>query len=84
MRRELLSDRNPYTIKTASQVARNLTRLNRRKEAYDLIRHFVVLAQGSAREQLRHLEAQLLSTTIRPGFRQPPKRGKRKTKKKRR
>jgi tetratricopeptide (TPR) repeat protein len=83
MYRQLYGDRHAPTFETAVQVAVNLIRLNCRREAYDLVKHFVLLAQGPAREQLKDLEAQLLSKPIRPGFRQPPKSGKRKNKKKR-
>lgn len=80
--RTLFQDRHPATIEAARQHALDLMQLNRRKEAYDLVRRFVVLAQGRAREQLTQLEEQLLSNL--PGFRKTPKTGKRKGKKKRR
>ena len=81
---ELFGEQHPSTVKLAKRIAITLVQLNRRKEAYDLVRHFVVLAQGPDREQLKQLEAKLLSQPIRPGFRQPSKTGKRKAKKKRR
>jgi len=83
MYRELFGERHPSTIDAASRVAVTLAQLNRRKEAYDVVSHFVVLAQGPLREMLKHLETQLLSKPI-PGFRPQSKTGKRKGKKKRR
>ena len=84
MYRALFGERHSRAIRLAEEIAITLVRLNRRKDAYDLVRHFVVLSQGVERERLKHFEAQLLSEPLRPGFKQPPKSGKRKGKKKRR
>lgn len=86
MRIELLGEQHPSTIYGATRVVTDLMRLNQREEAYALVAHFLtkVSPQDPSIDRLKHLEVQLLSTTIRKGFRQPPKRGGRKTKKKRR
>lgn len=83
MYRELFGEPHPSTIEVASRVAVILAQLNRQKEAYDLVSHFVALAQGPVKEKLKNLQSQLLSNTI-PGFRPQSKPGKRKGKKKRR
>jgi hypothetical protein len=84
MYRDLFGERHITTLEEVRRIATDLFRLNRRQKAYDLVLHFVVLAQGPVKEELKSLEAALLSKLIRPGFRQPPKSGKRKGKKKRR
>lgn len=84
MYQALFGDRHFSTVGEAIRVAVHLAESNRRGEAYDLVNDFLPLAQGSQKEELKRLETQLLSKLIRPGFRQPPKPGKRKGKKKRR
>ena len=85
MFREMVGERNLNTTRSATQVANALITLNRREEAYRLVRHFLNLSLPSGtNEPLKHLEAQLLAKPIRPGFRQQAKTGKRRTKKKRR
>jgi len=80
--RDLFGDGHPPTIEVARRIAITLTQLNRRKEAYDVVNHFVVLAQSPLKEELKQLQSQLLSKPM-PGFRQQSKTGKRKGKKKR-
>ena len=82
---ELLGERHPSTIETAVQLAAALIRAKRSSDAYHLVVQFLkrAPADGPATRQLKVLEAQLLSTSMRPGFRQPPKAGKAKRKKKR-
>lgn len=86
MLRELYGERHSRVIKAATVVVHHLLRLNRRQEAYDLVMHSLVKASSNdpSIQLLRNLEGHLLSETIRKGFRQPPKRGKHKAKKKRR
>ena len=84
MYRALFGDRHPSAMQEAQMVAIDLARLNRSKEAHDLVRRFMVVAQGQPKDELQHLESQVLSKLSRPGFRQPSKSGKRKGKKKRR
>jgi DNA polymerase III delta prime subunit len=83
--REVFGDQHSSTIDTAADVANDLMRLNRRQEAYELVRHFLPKAQSQPlTERLERLEARLLSQVIRPGFRQPARTGKRKNKRKNR
>jgi len=80
--RQLLGEQHPSTIETSTYVAKDLIGLNRRQEAYELVKHFLSKAQSRGRaEDLETLEAALLSQTLRPGFRQPSKTGKRRIKK---
>lgn len=85
IRRELFRERNPSTIAAVTYVADYLIRLKRRKDAYDLVADFLTQAppQDPSIDTLKSFERPLLSQPIRKGFRQPPKSGKRKTKKKR-
>ncbi len=48
IQREVLGERNSFTLEAATYVVRYLIRLNRRKEAYDLVAHF--LAQASLQD----------------------------------
>jgi hypothetical protein len=81
---QLFGEHHPSTSQIAVGVISRLFRLNRRQEAHQLVTHFLtrVPEQDPAIADLKRLEAQLLSTTIRKGFRQQPKHGRSKKKKK--
>lgn len=81
IRVNLLGELQPLTGRAAMNVASLLMKLNKRQEAYELVLNFLpkVPTQGPVHEYFQLLEAQLLSSTIRKGFRQPPKSGKGKT-----
>jgi tetratricopeptide (TPR) repeat protein len=83
MRRELFGDRHPLVGQTAVKVATLLIRLSRRREAYNLVIHFLTKVPLAApvRVGLQNLETQLLSQIIHKGFRQPSKKGKSKKRK---
>lgn len=79
-----LGDQHHSTINAARSVAINLLESNKLQQAYDLVTHFLKLpSQGPAVDRLKALEKQLLSKTIRKGFRQLPRKGKLKKKKRR-
>ena len=84
MYRVLYGEQHPSTTFAATWVVRFLIRLSDRQKAYEMAIHFLSKAspEDSSHDQLKSLEAQLLSTTMKRGFRQPPKKGKRKTKRK--
>jgi tetratricopeptide (TPR) repeat protein len=85
IRMKLLGERQPLTCETAANVASLLMTLNKRQEAYELVTNFLhkVPPDGPVYDYFKQLEAQLLSSTIRKGFRQPPKKGKKVQKKRR-
>ena len=85
IRVNLLGERQPLTADTAADVVSLLMRLDKRQEAYELVANFLpkVPTDRPVYDYFKQLEARLLSSTLRKGFRQPPKRGKKKVKKKR-
>jgi tetratricopeptide (TPR) repeat protein len=73
LRRELLGDKHPETIHSVSNLVKLLINLDDRHQAFQLLKQFLSqLPKGHIRyDELKKLEHNLLSQTIRPGFRQP-------------
>ena len=89
LRRDILGDNHPDTIISVNNLVNVLGRLNRRPQAFQLLEEFLSqLPKAHIHyERLKKLEQNLLSKTIRPGFRQPsskPQGGRRKGKKNKR
>jgi tetratricopeptide (TPR) repeat protein len=80
IRHETLGLRHSETISTAINVAGTLMKLNRRQEAFALIAPLLrdLPTDPDQASRIKHLAQQLKSKPLRPGFRQPPKHGKRK------
>lgn len=86
--REILGDKHPRTILFVNNVVALLADLNRRDQAFELLSEFLsqLPKEHIHYDKLKKLEQSLLSTAIRPGFRQPsskPQGRKQKKKKKR-
>jgi len=86
IRYELLGKQHPWTVRVAGDVASTLMQLNLLQDAYTLVTSFLAdgRVRGRERDKLKQIEHELLSKTMRAGFRQPPRVGKRNAKKKRR
>jgi len=75
---EVLGERHPSTLGSFEYAATILIRLNRRSEAYDLIAPYL---KGDLPRQLKGLARELQRKPLRPGFRPPSSRSRRKGKK---
>jgi tetratricopeptide (TPR) repeat protein len=84
LRREILGDKHPATILSVSNLVSLLANMNRRPQAFQLPGEFLSqLPTDHIRyDELKKLEHNLLSQTIRPGFRQPSNRSQRRKRKK--
>ena len=83
--KEILGAKHPDTILVVNNLVVTLINLNRRPEAFELTTTYLSqLPEDHVRyDELKRLEQNLLSKTIRPGFRQPPSKAQaRKPKKK--
>src|SRR2546423_474066 len=85
LRRAILGDKHPDTIFSVMNLVQILTNMNRRPQAFQLLESLRQLPKDHIYyDRLKKLEHNLLSKTIRKGFRQPSSKGrKRKGKKKR-
>ncbi|HVT17157.1 MAG TPA: tetratricopeptide repeat protein [Thermoanaerobaculia bacterium] len=80
IQREILGSRHPHTVESVLNVAGALKELDQRVEAFNLTASLLqdLPSNPDQARRIKTLAQQLKSKPLRPGFRQPPKRGKRK------